>query len=192
MGYQCIEGTVDQHFHTFRPYTHPRSCRPERYEIRRAIHAALVSHTIAVDQSTPHSVGSAPHQEFPLSGVAQDLGTLVRLFDEILQDDYCSNHGSLEAADLQERSSACNFCGSCLFISGFLCRGCSQDRNMPMFLCAGCYVEGRSCRCDTMSPVRLGDFPDMLRDRNNAISSLCNTTNLHRVPIEGLVEISER
>lgn len=154
----------------------------------------MVLHTIAVDQLTPLSTGSAPQQEFPLSGVAQDLGTLVRLFDEMLQDDYCSGHGSLNVADLQELSlsSACSFCGACLFLSGFLCGGCSRDRNMPMLLCAGCYVEGRSCRCDTMSPVRLGNFPNMLRDRNNAISSLCNTANLHCVPTEGLVEISER
>ena len=181
-----------QRFLIFRLYIHPRFCRPERYEIRQAIHAALVSRTMAVDQFISHPEESAPLQEYPLSDAAQDLVTLVRLFDEILQDDYCSGHGLLDVTDLQGRPLTCGFCGSCLFLSGLFCRGCSEERNTSVLLCAGCYIEGRSCRCDTMNPIRLDNFSNMLRDRNNAISSLSKTSNLHRVPTEGLVQVSER
>ena len=72
----------------------------------------MASHTIAVDQFIPPPTGSVPQQEFPLPGVAQDLGTLVQLFDEILQDNYCSGHGLLDIADLQELSLVCSFCRS--------------------------------------------------------------------------------
>lgn len=145
---------------------------------------------MAVNQFVSHPAESTPHQELP--GTAQDLDTLIRLFDEILQDDYCRGHGSLDVTDLQERSLRCSFCGSCLFLSGFFCRGCSQERSTPVLLCPGCYIEGRSCRCNTLSPVRLGGFPDALQDRNNAVSSLSKAPNLHSVSTENLVEVSER
>ncbi|KAF9642261.1 hypothetical protein BDM02DRAFT_3273532 [Thelephora ganbajun] len=167
-----------------------RFCRPERYEIRQIIQAALVSHIAAVDQLILHPMNSTSHQESPLSAVRRDLNTLVRLFDEILQEDYCSNHGLLDSVDLQ-RPLTCSFCGSCLFLSCFFCRGCSQPGGVPVLLCAGCYIEGRSCRCDVMNPIRLGDFSDALRDRNNAVNSLSKASDLHRVPPEGLVEVSE-
>lgn len=169
-----------------------RYCRPERYEIRQTIHAALVSRTTAVNQFVLHPEDATSSQEYPLSGMAQDLNTLVRLFDEILQEEYCNDHGSLDSAEIQRGYSTCNFCGSCLFLSALLCNGCSQETTRPVLVCAGCYVEGRSCRCGIMSPVRIGDFPGALRDRNNAASSLFKTSHLHHVPADGLVEVSER
>ena len=169
-----------------------RCCRAERYEIRRTIHTALVSCTTAVDQFIPRSAGTTLYQDSPLAGIAQDLNTLVRLFDEILQEEYCDDHGSLDYAEIRQDHSTCDFCGSCLFLSAFLCHTCSQETASPVLICAGCYIEGRTCRCDTMSPVRLGDFPGVLRDRNNAVASLSRSSHFHHVPVEGLVEGSER
>jgi hypothetical protein len=169
-----------------------RSCRPERYEIRHAIHAHLVSHTMTVDQFVSHPADSVFRQKSPLPVVAQELRTLIQLFDEILQEDYCDDHESLESLDFQQRPLTCSFCGSCLFLSCFVCHGCSQGRSVPVILCAGCYVEGRSCHCDDMSPTRLGDFPNALQDRNNAIGSLSKASDLHDIPTEGLVEVTQR
>jgi hypothetical protein len=192
MSYQYTRGTVAQCFCIPLIYARLRCCRPERYEIRQVTHAALVSHTMAVNRFISDAANTSSHQEFPLSGMAHDLNTLVRLFDEILQEDYCKGHGSLDSTGIQQRPLTCSFCGSCLFLSCLFCRGCSQGKTTPVFMCAGCYIEGRSCDCDAMSPIRLGDFSGALRDRNNAVSSLSKTSNLHRVPTEGLVEISER
>jgi hypothetical protein len=182
---------VAQFFRIPLVYARLRCCLPERYEIRQAIHTALVSHTVAVNRFTSDAANTSSHQEFPLSDIAHGLNTLVRLFDEILQEDYCKGHGSLDSAEIQ-RPLTCSFCGSCLFLSCFFCHGCSQGKPVPVLICAGCYVEGRSCDCDAMNPIRLGDFPGALQDRNNAVSSLSKTSDLHRVPTEGLVEISER
>lgn len=173
-------------------YARRRCCRPERYEIRQSIHAALVSRTTAVNQFISHSTEAALHQESHLAGITQDLNTLVRLFDEILQEEYCDDHKSLDYAEIQRGHSTCNFCGSCLFLSSFLCHRCSQETTSPVLICAGCYIEGRTCHCDAMNPVRLGDFTSALQDRNNAINSLSRTSHLHHLPVEGLVECSER
>lgn len=156
------------------------------------VHAALVSHTTAIHQFVIHEVDQALHQESPLSAMARDFYALVRLFDEVLKDDYCDGHATLDTIDNQELPLSCSFCGACLFLSGFLCKECSQGSNTPILLCPGCYVEGRSCRCDTMSPIRLGDFVGALLDRNNAVGSLSRAFNLHRVPAGDLVEVTER
>ena len=192
MNCQCIEGTTTQSFPFPLIYARLRCCRPERYEIRQMIHAALVSRTTAVNQFVSHSADATLYQESHLAGIVQDLNTLVQLFDEILLEEYCDDHGSLDYAEIQQGHSTCNFCGSCLFLSSFLCRGCSQESTSPVLICAGCYVEGRSCHCDRMSPIRLGDFLGALRDRNNAVSSLSRASHLHHVPVEGLVGGSER
>lgn len=155
------------------------------------VHAALVSHTAAINQCILHKTDLA-HQESSLSTMAQDFYTLVRLFDEILKDDYCNNHATLDTIDIQERPLSCSFCGTCLFLSGFFCHECSQGSNTLILLCAGCYVEGRSCRCDLMEPIRLGNFLDALQDRNNAIGSLSGAFDLHRVPAGDLVGVPER
>lgn len=173
-------------------YARSRLCRPERYEIRRAIHGTLVFHTTELNQFISREVGTTSDQEFPLLRVVQDLHTLVRLFDEVLLEEYCNDHGSLDSADIRWGCLTCSFCGSCLFLSSFLCSGCSQETPRPVLVCVGCYVEGRSCRCDALNPIRLGDFKGVLQDRNNAVGSLLKSSHLHDVSTEGLVEVSER
>lgn len=190
--YRCTEGALVQNFPPSSIYACFRNCRPERYEIRGEIHAALVSHTTALSRIVSRPVDAVSSQGLPLSDVAQGLTTLVRLFDEILLEEYCEDHGSLDSAEVQQGHSTCSFCGSCLFLSSFLCRRCSQETAGPALICAGCYIEGRSCQCDAMNPVRLGDFLGALRDRNDAINSLYKASHLHHVPVEGLVEGSER
>lgn len=190
-GYLCAKGIAVGHLLSTLTHVHLRSCSPERYEIRHVVHAALMSHTMAVDQFVSHEVDPALHQESALFTTAQDFYTLVRLFDEILQDDYCSSHATLDTIDNQERPLSCSFCGTCLFLSGFFCKECSQGSSTPVLLCAGCYVDGRSCRCDAMDPIRLGDFMDALRDRNNAVGSLSGAFDFHHMPAGDLVEVPQ-
>ena len=191
--YQCIEGMATRCFLIAQTHVRPRFCRPERYEIRRVIHANLVSHTAGLEERMSREPGSVYPQEFPcVVQDVQDLKILVRLLDEVLLDEYCNDHGSLDSADIQQGCLACSFCGSCLFLSSFYCRRCSQGDSAPLLVCAGCYVDGRSCNCDVMDPVRVGNFQDVLRDRNYAVDSILKSSHLHNVSTEGLVEVSER
>ena len=152
----------------------------------------MVFHTKELNKIISRNADTTSDQESPLSRVAQDLSTLVRLFDEVLLDEYCNGHGSLDFADIQQGCPACSFCGSCLFLSSFLCSGCSQEIPGPVLICVGCYVEGRTCHCDILNPIRLGDFEGALQDRNTAVSSLLKSSHLHHVSTEGLAEASER
>jgi len=188
-GYPCIEGKLVQCLLVSSIYVRPRSCRPERYEIPRIIHATLVSHTTAMNR---HLNGVTPRQELQMSDMTQELSTLVRLFDEILQEEFCSDHGTLDPTGIEQGPLTCSFCGSCLFLSCFFCRECSREKDAHLLLCVGCYIEGRSCHCDTISPIRLGNFPSALRDRNNAVGSLSRASHLHRMPTQDLTEVSER
>lgn len=169
-----------------------RLCHPERFAIRRIVHVALISHTKKLDEFISPRARTTPDQEFPLVRVAQELSTLIRLFDEVLLEEYCKDHQLLDPADIHQNDSTCSFCGSCLFLSSFFCHECIEGTSRPVFICAGCYIEGRSCLCNVMSPVRVGDFQGALRDRNDAVGSLWKSSHLHRISTEGLTELSER
>ena len=156
------------------------------------IHGALLSHTSKLNELATCEAGTTSEQASQLPCVVQELSTLVRLFDEVLLEEYCKDHHLLDTPDVQQGRLACSFCGSCLFLSSFFCNGCSEETSMPVLICAGCYVEGRTCHCDAMNALRLGDFQCALRDRNNAVSSLLKSPRLHPMSTEGLVEVSER
>ena len=156
------------------------------------IHVALLTHTTELDKLVSLGAVATSDQESTLSRVVRELITLVRLFDEVLLEEYCKDHGLLDSADIRQDLLTCSFCGSCLFLSSFYCNGCSEVTSEPMLICPGCYVEGRSCHCDTMRAVRLGDFRGALQGRNNAVGSLSNSFSLHHISTEGLAEVSER
>lgn len=134
------------------------------------------------------------------------LRTLLQLFDEVLLEGYCKDHGSLALVDHASSEPACHFCGSCLFLSCFHCTGgCSNSErdflsgNLSIFICSTCYVEGRTCGCGNMEPGRLSSFSQMLQDRNNALDVLSRSqvargvqTQVPPQILEGCVSFSHR
>lgn len=117
------------------------------------------------------------------------LGTLRQLlvlFDSILIDDYSRDaQKMLKLPALVSPSSAnpggddggidqltCDFCGSDIFQSFFECRSCVDGgRSEPgagFVLCPGCYVEGRTCRCEAMTPMQRRSFDELLKTRARA------------------------
>ena len=156
------------------------------------IHVALLSHTTELDKFISHGAVATSDHESTLACVVRELITLVRLFDEVLLEEYCKDHSLLDSPDIHQDRLTCSFCGSCLFLSSFFCNGCSEATSGRVLICPGCYVEGRTCHCDAMHAVRLGDFQGTLQDRNNAVGSLSNSIFLHHISTEGLVEVSER
>lgn len=168
-----------------------RLCHPERYGIRRVIQASLILRTTELNELVSHEASTTSDQESRFSHVLQELGTLVRLFDQVLLEEYRKDHGSLDTVDIQQDHMTCSFCGSCPLLSSFFCNGCSEDTFRPALICVGCYVEGRSCECNAMNAVCLGDFQSALRDWNNAVNSL-SRSSYHQLSMEGLAEVSER
>jgi len=76
----------------------------------------------------------------------------------------------------------CDFCGGDVFQSFFECRCCVEqnmldDREMDeqsesYVVCAGCYVEGRSCSCGKMIAMQRQPFDNLLQLRHKTIKAL--------------------
>jgi hypothetical protein len=54
----------------------------------------------------------------------------------------------------------------------------STDRPGPYHICASCYVEGRSCICKAMVPLRRRSYLELLEKRNQATSIYNDALNL--------------
>lgn len=74
---------------------------------------------------------------------------------------------------------ACDFCGADIFQSFFECQTCvpsnssaSMQLGDGILICPSCYVEGRTCLCETMVPVQCRPFEQLLQDRNKAATML--------------------
>lgn len=74
---------------------------------------------------------------------------------------------------------ACDFCGADIFQSFFECRACagltgqSTQPGDGTLICPACYVEGRSCECDSMEPVQCRPLDVLIAARNRATEVLC-------------------
>lgn len=127
---------------------------------------------------------------------------LLELFDDVIVEEYSNDHasmpcltapsssisspdcGPLLAKDQETICTTCDFCGADIFQSYFECRHCvlpsaAMDNvsNQKPFgeglaICPSCYVDGRSCPCEYMTPVQCRPFGDLLRDRNKTINVL--------------------
>lgn len=157
------------------------------------IHGALTAHTTVIDSSRTSERGG-----FDLQCIAGCLQTLLQLFDEVLLEGYCKDHGSLDLMDHASNEQVCHFCGSCLFLSCFHCvgscttsEGDSLPENSPICICPTCYVEGRTCGCGNMDPGRLSSFSDMLQDRNHAADVLSRFQFTCGAQMQELQEVSE-
>ena len=121
--------------------------------------------------------------------LANDVRTLLKLFQEIIQDEYHPdaeilyhivrdfNHKVYETEGYPAFS--CDFCGSDIFVSFFCCKDCTlSDENSSnisdgLHICPGCYAEGRSCRCGAlMEPVQCWPLQILYTDYNRAVRAL--------------------
>ena len=209
-------------------------CRLEQYRVKTIIYRSLLYYANAlervlkqdestekdpsalVDYSSSQESGRGSTTPVPKppqhnkDDLAERLRILVRLFDEVLREEYAVRHKSLslvneepasanttptkrlrfaQASDRPERKDAerrpscnfmCDFCGADIFQSFFECRACRASElggsntgaelqaGDGLLLCPGCYVEGRSCQCEEMTPMQCRPFDSLLQDRNHA------------------------
>jgi hypothetical protein len=76
----------------------------------------------------------------------------------------------------------CDFCGGDIFQSFFECYHCVErktlgksevdERGESFMICAGCYVEGRSCKCGKMDAVQCQPFDNLEQLRCKAFCAL--------------------
>jgi hypothetical protein len=88
----------------------------------------------------------------------------------------------------------CDFCSSDVFQSFFECRNCGSHHGSPthgpqsevglgdgLIICPSCYVEGRSCKCEVMTPVQCRPFDVLLRLRRRAMTALASLRQDHDI-----------
>lgn len=163
----------------------------------------MKSHALRISESLSDSSLETPNSRIdnhsPIPRVAGELQKLIRLFDDVLLEQYSDDHDSLFLPDHTGHNPTCHYCGTSLFLSYFDCAGVCFDLetdphlvDLSIRVCGTCYVEGRFCACKNMTPRRLRNFSDILRERNNAASTLSNYAASRSEQIHDLGEISER
>ncbi|KAF9454665.1 hypothetical protein P691DRAFT_656001 [Macrolepiota fuliginosa MF-IS2] len=182
-----------------------RVCRPEIYQIKSTIYHTLRHYTQNLKNTAAQEVTSIQK-----SVLTNTLGTILRLYDHILIEEYSPYGESLisntdsgrrgsssrtrditpssdtESIQLAEDFHACDFCGADIFQSYFQCIGkaSSRDGVEGYIVCPGCYVEGRTCACQEMAQMQRQSFDVLLAARWEALEVLKDTGHSMR-PFKG-------
>lgn len=120
------------------------------------------------------------------------LSETLSLYDAIISDEYSPLSSGTDVT-AQERTT-CDFCGADVFQSFFECRKCTTSQSGSSdhgsyVVCAGCYVEGRSCKCLIMEPMQCRPFDDLLSVRRQTVKVL-QAGGLQKVEMEQWVPFS--
>jgi hypothetical protein len=142
----------------------------------------------------------SPKDQLKKDQLFNDLRRLLELFDDVLVEEYSEQNSTMPcltvptSAAIGSSSSSkecpgqghitCDFCSADIFQSFFECHHCIEPvpgtATLPstvecgdgLVLCPSCYVEGRTCRCGSMTPAQCRPFSDLLRDRHRIITLL--------------------
>ncbi|KAH9483676.1 C-module-binding factor A [Psilocybe cubensis] len=178
-----------------------RVCRPETYKVKSTIFYSIIreAEELAKLMEDAHDTSSAvattskskknsqksniskpSTPESSASVLANDLMELISVADCILAEEYDSINKIMPQMFSgnrfeKEPTVICDFCRCDIFQSFFECRNCVDggiSSGERMHICAGCYVEGRSCDCSNMQPIQYGNFQDLVDAREMAVSKV--------------------
>jgi JmjC domain, hydroxylase len=172
-------------FHSSLIYSHS-VCRPEVYRVKATI-AAVVSlcserlHTRRTDRDSDLDL-------------VFRLGYFLPLYKQMLIETYDPHWKTYETRTLDGES--CDCCGADIWQSAMICASCSPEvggaadnARTPVIICGPCYVDGRSCACETMQPAQARPFDELIDLANNAVTLLnFNQKNKQGSVIEQLSE----
>lgn len=105
------------------------------------------------------------------------LHAVANLFGGIIESEWHPDNDRIGVLD-GEPSPTCDFCGADIFQSFFECENCfetgsnSSSPTPAYSICAGCYVEGRSCQCRVMQPRQCRGFAVLFSLYNDAAERL--------------------
>lgn len=142
----------------FRELTIFRICARVRYRPQQALYdflQKLCGELVGLKESQPNELQS-------LSAKSRTLEEGLKLFDEVINFSYCSHDDALPMIVPTSRHPSCSFCGGEIFRTAFCCASsCVRDDatddmvDSKIILCNLCFVDGRGCRCGSMTPHRL-------------------------------------
>ncbi|KAJ6623520.1 hypothetical protein B0H10DRAFT_2331770 [Mycena sp. CBHHK59/15] len=165
-----------------------RVCRSETYRVKSIIYHTLRD-LLSNEPDSSTTPGSTTYVQMNTRHSSMRFETLLhvlKLFDCVLIEEYSQDPKQLlkllprldksstinPGDDENERGLTCDFCGSDVFQSFFECRSCVDGGKAELghgfVTCPGCYVEGRSCRCEVMEPMQCHSFDQLLQLRQRA------------------------
>jgi len=172
-------------FHSSLIHSHS-VCRPEVYRVKATI-AAVVS----LCSGILHAQRTDRDNE--LDPVSR-LNYFLPLYKQMLIESYDPHWKTYETRNLDGES--CDCCGADIWQSAMICASCSPEvggaadnARTPLIICGPCYVDGRSCACETMQPAQARPFDELIDLANNAIMLLhSNQKNKRGNVVEQLSE----
>jgi hypothetical protein len=139
-------------------------CRPEVYRVKATI-AAVVS----LCSDILHTQRKGNESEH-----VSRLTDFLPLYKQMLVESYDPHWETYETRTLDGES--CDCCGADIWQSAMICTSCSpgaaDKAETPHFICGSCYIDGRSCACETMQPVQARPFDELISLANNAVKLL--------------------
>ncbi|KAG6860621.1 hypothetical protein C0995_009270 [Termitomyces sp. Mi166 len=202
-----LKGLEIAYYHELPIYR--RVCRPEIYRVKSTIYHTLIKRRDILILSTRNHKQSQAVLA-PKAGDKKLITTtedLLKLFDSVLLEEspphrrlHCLQPTTLLAASPGSPvvsptvidQLTCDFCGADIFQSFFECLNCvhaAKGSNSPMVkhgdglvICAGCYIEGRSCKCGNMDPIQCRPFQELLAVRNK-VADLLSACKPNAIPL---------
>ncbi|KAG6918137.1 hypothetical protein DXG01_016326 [Tephrocybe rancida] len=183
-----LKGLEAAYYHELPIYR--RVCRPEIYRVKSTIYHALIAteNKLRLSRDSKQSKAVLVSKTETLLSTAKSL---LQLFDSILLEEspprnrklhclqLCSppplSPGIDDAPPTLVDNLTCDFCGADIFQSFFECLDCvsseeacsSKPKHGDGFvICAGCYIEGRSCSCGAMDPIQCQPFQNLIKLRD--------------------------
>lgn len=142
-------------------------CWPAKYHVKRLAYDAMRSLFAKLEGS-----GEALTQPD-----AAEMRQLLELVNEILRAEAYTNDEEIPSFSDPTSTLSCAFCGGEVFQKAFRCRNkCLREgadlAPANIFICPSCYVDGRTCFCSEMTPLRLSPMAPMVTSRDEVATWL--------------------
>ena len=137
-----------------------RMCIPVKYPIKSLVCQIL--------RSQVERLGAAGKDPSPSSII--DLQKLLRMFEEIVDLEFYPDYDQLALESLADIS--CASCGGEIFLTLFSCGGTcvanSKTGKNGVIVCPLCFIDGRTCSCGEMRPLRVREMDPLVELRTEA------------------------
>jgi len=142
-------------------------------------HQILCSTVVKLHEELLNLKRSQTNDPSSLSAKSGTLERVLRLLDEVINSSYCPQDELLPVIELTLPPPPCSFCGGEIFRTVFCCTdSCIRDgatggsADCKVLICNHCFIDGRACRCGSMTPYRTQPLDRLIELRENVANLL--------------------
>lgn len=145
-----------------------RMCIPPKFPVKSLVFQ-LMSSQVGKMRSA--------EREITISDI-RDMQALLAMADEVLETESYLDYDQLDTfGDQSPADLVCGSCGGEILLTVFSCKGaCATDGKTgapageKMIICPLCFVDGRTCNCAEMRPIRVREIGPLEEIRSEAYS----------------------